>query len=88
MCGKKNIEPIKFQEQNRELGAPPHMPQCQPLPVWTDGTVCVSCWKVPLKLRLKMLFTGRIWLFVYGGKTQSPVGIEINHPFYQTIATP
>lgn len=85
---QKFIEPIKFPEHNRELGAPLTMPECKPLPVWTDSTVCISCWKVPFWLRIKVLFTGKIWLFVYGGKTQPPVSIEINHPFYQTIATP
>ncbi len=37
-------------------------PEYQPLPVCVYGDRTVSCWKLSLFERLKLLFTGRLWL--------------------------
>ncbi|NDV63774.1 hypothetical protein D0T60_00675 [Bacteroides sp. 224] len=50
--------------------------ECSPLHVWSDGTQCVSCWKPSFIERLKILFTGKIWLGVVSGITQPPVYVS------------
>lgn len=74
-------KPIKFPESNVELQAPAGVENCEPLNVFTNGQVCLSCWKVPFLSRLKFIFTGKIWLGVCG-HTQPPVYILVNeNPF-------
>ncbi len=52
-----------------------------PLPVWTDGEQCVSCWQMSLAERLKALFTGRVWLAVLSGSTQPPACVEVGRKY-------
>ena len=59
------------------------MPDCEDLPVYTDGKQCVSCWKMSFKERIKVLFTGRVWLGVIGHRTQPPVWLDGNKPFIE-----
>jgi hypothetical protein len=49
--------------------------ECGTLPVATDGQVCLSLWKAGWRERLSILFFGRVWLWVYSGKTQPPVAL-------------
>lgn len=58
------MKPIKFEEQNIVFAE--DQPQYQPLPAFRNndsefGEV-VSCWQLTLRERLKILFTGKIWL--------------------------
>ena len=71
------MEPIKFKQSNKELLKPEGWTdeQCESLPVYSDGEQCVSLWKMTWRERLSALFYGKVWLFVYGGKTQPPVGM-------------
>jgi len=39
-------------------------PEYRPLPVCVYGDRTISCWKLTLLERLKLLFTGRLWLLV------------------------
>ena len=66
-----------FKEQNHTLTRPVDMTeeQCSSLDVYTDGTTCVSCWRLTLRERLSALFFGRCWLGVRSGTTQPPVWI-------------
>jgi len=77
--------PITFKESNRKLYAPSEEGCCSkiPLPVWTDGTQCVSCWKCSFLERLKILFTGRVWVSVRSGETQPPMWVEGAYPFIE-----
>lgn len=54
------MKPIAFKEQNVIYAE--NQPEYLPLPVHKkqDGTV-TSCWKLNLKERIKILFTGKIW---------------------------
>lgn len=69
--------PSKFKYMNATLGAPLNWDgqDMGDLPVWTDGTQCVSLWKMSLRERLSALLHGHIWLFVLAGKTQPPVSL-------------
>ena len=55
------MKPIEFPQQTHVLAK--NQPQYLPLPVYieSDGTV-VSCWKLTMRERIRLLFTGRLWL--------------------------
>ena len=73
------MKPIKFKESNKTLNKPEGWTdeECQPLPVYTDNTQCISCWKMSFKQRLSAIFFGKIWLSVYTGTTQPPVWVDV-----------
>lgn len=55
------MEPIKFKGYNLIISE--NQPEYIPLPVYKDnyGTV-VSCWKLTLRERIKILFLGKLYL--------------------------
>ena len=57
------MKPVKFKHQNVVFGE--NQPEYGSLPALridgTDGEI-ISCWKLSFKERVKVLFTGRIWL--------------------------
>ena len=55
------MNPIKFKEVNCTYAE--NQPQYRPLPTHKDriGTV-TSCWQLTWKERLRVLFTGELWL--------------------------
>jgi len=55
------MKPIMFKESNIVYAE--HQPEYIPLPAFRDdkGEV-VSCWKLSVRERVKILFTGKIWL--------------------------
>lgn len=69
------MEPINFEQANKNLLKPEGWTdeQCGSLPVYTDGQVCISLWKMTWRERLSALFFGKVWLGVVGGQTQLPV---------------
>jgi len=72
------MEAVKFPEATKNLARPESMTkeECGSLWVWTDGTRCISCWKMTWKQRIKALFWGKVWLSVYSGQTQPPVSVD------------
>lgn len=77
------LKPIDFKLANRKLYAPSEEGRCSkiPLPVFTDGVQCVSCWKCSFLDRLKILITGRVWASIMSGSTQPPMWIAADYPF-------
>lgn len=77
------MKPIKFKEQNIILTKPEHLThdECGPLPTYTDGEICISLWKMTFMERMTALFTGRVWLWVWSGKSQPPVCVTTKSPF-------
>jgi len=69
------VKPQEFEQANRNLLKPEGMTdeECGSLPVFTDGTQCISLWSMTWRERVSALFFGRIWLCVYSGQTQPPV---------------
>lgn len=57
------MKPIKFKEQNCTYAE--DQPEYQPLPALKmdneTGDV-ISCWNLSIKERIKVLFSGKIWL--------------------------
>ena len=77
------MKPIKFKETNKILQKPDNMidEDCQSLYVYTDEKQCISCWKLSLWERLKLIFTGKLWVRVHSGSTQPPIVLDLNNPF-------
>lgn len=55
------MEPVKFREHT--IAYAENMPKSQPFPCirLKDNGQVTSCWRLSIKERLKLLFTGRIW---------------------------
>lgn len=79
------MKPGKFPEANKELKAPAGMDNCGSLHVLNDGQTSVSLWKADWRDRLRILFTGEIWLGVMFGATQQPVFITTDKPVAKVI---
>jgi hypothetical protein len=79
------MNPVKFKESNVTLNKPESMTdeECILLPVFTDGVQCISCWNMTFKERIKALMFGKIWLYVYSGKTQPPVWLIADKTIFQ-----
>ena len=74
------MEPIDFAEVTKTWTRPPNMPDCGPLPAHvTEDGISISCWKANLRERLRFLFTGKTWLWVWG--RQPPVAVDVAFPF-------
>lgn len=56
------MKPERFPEMTVTLAE--NQPEYQPLPACQYGDRLFSCWKLTLRERLKLLFTGRLWLLV------------------------
>jgi DNA polymerase-3 subunit epsilon len=77
-AGVSAMKPMGFPEQTKVLQRPPSMSdeECAPLPVWSDGSMCMSLWRPSWRERLSMLLFGRVWLFVVSGESQPPVALD------------
>lgn len=73
--------PVKFPEQTRTLAE--HQKEYLPLPVYhaADGTI-VSCWRLSIWERLKLLVTGRIWVLqLTFHQPLQPQALQVRSPF-------
>lgn len=79
------MRPITFPQSNKILGKPVGMTdeECGSLPVYCDGTYCLSLWQLSLKERLSILFHGHIWLWVLSGYTQPPVSLSADKNIFR-----
>ena len=81
------MKPIEFKYANWRLDPPEgkkyseNVTGIDPLPVWTDGEQCVSCWKMTARERLAALLFGRVWVAVLSGSTQPPIYIEASRAY-------
>ena len=78
------MKPINFPEQNTTIAK--DQPQYFPLPahivVNDPEGQAVFCWKLSVKERLKLLFTGKIWHHVLTFRQPlQPQLLEISSPF-------
>ncbi len=74
------MKPIKFLGHNKIYAE--DQPQYQPLPVFKADTPqgeCISCWQLSFFERLKILFTGKLWLSLMTfNKPLTPVYPTVN----------
>ena len=75
------IAPTTFREQNTTYAE--DQPEYSPLPAFRepDGTV-TSCWRLGLLDRIRVLFTGRLWVstLTFGDPLQ-PLALRSENPF-------
>lgn len=82
------MKPIEFAESNQVLLPPEKVPNCESLPVWSDGHQCVSCWKLSLRDRLIALIFGKVWIAVLSGHTQPPIALSVERKYFRDAPTP
>ncbi len=76
------MKPISFPEANKSLLAPSGQEETVvPLPVFSDGTQCISCWQPDDEERALIALGAKIWLHVLSGPSQPPIGVRIDHKF-------
>ena len=74
------MKPINFKLSNKVLQPSgqeysENINGVDPLPIWTDGEQCVSCWRPSWRERLSILLFGKVWLGILSGSTQYPVWV-------------
>lgn len=76
------MKPAKFKEVNLTYTRPENMTdeECGSLPVHQHERGIISCWKLSFCERVKVIFTGRVWLDVAATR-QPPVWLGVNAPF-------
>lgn len=75
------MKPIRFPEQNRTFIAPEGMEdKVDALPAFVGEGQVISCWKLSLWERIKLLLTGRLWFSVIGD-AQPPIWLGVSCPF-------
>lgn len=77
------MRPELFPEHTDILKKPDSMTEeeCADLPVYHNGEVIISCWCATFWERVRFLFTGVMWLWVYSPTTQPPVYLGVDRPF-------
>jgi len=77
------MNPIDFEKANLTWYKPLNMKNCESLKVYRspDEEYSISCWQtVSWKERIRFLFTGIMWLWVYGPQ-HPPVCVSVKDPF-------
>jgi len=79
------MEPLEFEQQSIILTKPNNMTdeECGPLPIYSDGRICVSLWQMSWRERVSSLFFGRVWLLIYSGQTQPPVVLQVTRELFE-----
>jgi hypothetical protein len=77
------MEPIKFKESNITFAE--NQKEYKDLPAYKDNGIegiIISCWKMNFKERIIILFTGKIWLWLWSfNKPLTPSLLETKNPF-------
>ncbi len=78
------MKPTEFKEQTKILNPPHDMTdiECGTLPIYSNEGVCVSCWKMSFKERMRGLMFGKVWVWVRSGKTQPPIALECDRTVF------
>jgi hypothetical protein len=79
------MHPIFFKESNKNLLKPKNMTdeECSNLYVFTDGEICISKWKLSFMDKIRCLFHGNIWVFVFSGQTQPPIALDASKTVFK-----
>jgi hypothetical protein len=79
--------PVEFKGQNVVLQPPRGSENVGPLPIFRNGTCCVSCWQLtPEELAEINANGGRVFLSVFFGNTQPPVYVGSETTTREAIA--
>ena len=75
------MEPVTFPEQNTLFRPPEGMEdKVDDLPAFRGEGQVISCWRLSLRERLRLLITGRLW-FSLIGNDQPPIWLGVHTPF-------
>ena len=77
------MKPLNFKEQNKIYAE--HQKEYLPLPVYEDdlqGGRVFSCWGLTILERIKILFTGKLWINILNFKKPlQPIKPSVDSPF-------
>jgi hypothetical protein len=75
------VKPIKFKGANCTFAE--DQPEYMDLPAFKDDKgIVISCWKLGFFERLQVLFSGKIWLWLYSfNKPLTPSYMQTTSPF-------
>ncbi len=84
------MKPVNFRHANKHLQPSgkeysENVSSVQPLPIWTDGEQCLSCWQMSWRERLSALIFGRVWLAVLTGHTQPPAFVTAAKEYLKDV---
>lgn len=72
--------PVKFLQQNCTFAE--NQPDYFPLPAWHDDERVITCWKLNMWDRLKVLFCGVVWIHQLNfGRALQPILPTTDFPF-------
>lgn len=74
------MKPVRFPEQTQIWAEdqPPYLP----LPAYVNERESISCWGLSWRERLKVFFTGRLWLRQCNyGQPLQPQALTVDRPF-------
>ena len=76
------MKPSEFKQQNILLVKPESMTdeECSSLPAFKYPGGIISCWKMSFWERLKVLFSGIVWVDIVG-YTQPPIWLDVENPW-------
>ena len=79
--------PVEFDESTKTLSKPESMidEECASLPVYNDGEVCISKWRMSWIERLHCLIRGYVWIWVLSGATQPPIAIDATKTVFKKV---
>jgi len=73
------MKPINFKSHNKVYAK--DQPEYGQLPVYEKDGVVISCCYLTWKERIKLLFTGKIWMHVYSfGQPLQPQMLDVDRP--------
>lgn len=78
--------PVDFPGKNLDLQPPPGAENIAPLPIFRNGTCCVSCWELSPDELADVIRTGKVFLSVFWGQTQPPVYVGSEETTREVIA--
>lgn len=61
------MTPIEFPQANRVLAE--EQPEYHPLPCYQDSHETISCWRLSLRERFKLIFGAQLWLRQWNFRT-------------------
>ena len=75
------MNPIEFKQQTGI--AAEHQDEYRNLPMYRNETNIISCWKMTWKERVKVFFTGVVWLNLLQHQSQpiTPSLLQVENPF-------
>lgn len=84
------MTPANFPQANVSLRAPEGMTEaeCGTLRAHRDGTHHISLWKLTWAERLRVIWTGQVWLWVWSPHTQPPVALDARSPWAKPDGKP